>query len=287
MKNKIELISSRLQELIPKKNIYHSSLFEAANYSLSSKGKRIRPLLVLMVVEAFKKDFKSSIDPACAIELIHTYSLIHDDLPAMDDDDIRRGKPSLHKAYPEWLAILTGDYLLTYAFEILTNAKDLSDGQRIELIKVLSKYSGGNGLIAGQVVDLSSERKDIDIDTLEFMHLNKTSSLFMAAIEFGCIISKADTDTRSKFIEFGKYLGLSFQIKDDILDVESSAQTLGKPIHSDENNNKSTYVSLLGLDEAKKTLNELQTKAIGLLSSLEIDYSELSTFTKKVFSRIN
>ncbi|NGX28774.1 MAG: Farnesyl diphosphate synthase [Candidatus Anoxychlamydiales bacterium] len=275
MIEKIDLISNRLKELIPKDNNYQKKLFEAANYSLLSPAKRLRPLLVLTTLEAFKKDIKIGIDPALSIELIHTYSLIHDDLPCMDDDDFRRGKPSLHKAYPEWLAILTGDYLLTYAFEIITKANKITDKQKVDLIQSLTKYSGGFGLIAGQVTDLSFEGKKIDFEKLKFMHLNKTAALFIAAVEFGCILANAEQDIKLKFIEFAKSFGLAFQIFDDISDTEDKKS-------SDIKKDKATAVTILGLKEAKKLASDLQEKGLEILKKLPLDTNDLEKLILKI-----
>ncbi|NGX35013.1 MAG: Farnesyl diphosphate synthase [Candidatus Anoxychlamydiales bacterium] len=275
MKEKINLIESRLKELILKNSSYHKVLFDAANYSLLSSGKRLRPLLVLATVEAFNKDINLGLDPAISLELIHTYSLIHDDLPCMDDDDFRRGKPSLHKAYPEWLAVLTGDYLLTYAFEIITNTKNLDDAKKVKLIRSLTKYSGGNGLIAGQVVDLSFEGKEIGFEKLKFMHLNKTAALFMAAIEFGCIIAGALDDVTDKFVAFAKNFGLAFQIFDDIADYDNKKS-------SDITKNKATAPAILGIKKAKKLALDLQKKALDILNSLDLDTAFLKEITAKI-----
>ncbi len=276
MQAKIDLIENRLKKLILKKNSsYHRVLFEAAKYSLSS-GKRLRPLLVLATVDAFKKDINLAIDPAISLELIHTYSLIHDDLPCMDNDDFRRGKPSLHKAYPQWLAVLTGDYLLTYAFEIITKADGLNDTKKIKLITALTKYSGGNGLIAGQVVDLSANKKNIDFKKLKFMHLNKTAKLFMAAIEFGCIIADATKDITNKFIKFAKNMGLSFQIFDDISDFKDKKS-------SDIVKNKATAPYVLGIKKAKTLALDLKKRALNILKEMNYD----TTFFKQIISKIS
>lgn len=275
MKEKIDLIVNRLKDLIPNMNSYHKKIFEAANYSLQGLGKRIRPLLVLLIIEILQKDFKIGLDPACAIELIHTYSLIHDDLPCMDNDDMRRGKPSLHKAYPQWLAVLTGDYLLTYAFEIITKAKQLGANQKINLIQALSKYAGGNGLIAGQVVDLSWEDKNINFEKLKFMHFNKTASLFIVSAEFGSIIAKATKNIKTQFIDFAKNLGVAFQVFNDI-------KGLYKNKSSDLVKKKATAVSILGLEKAKKIASDLQNKALDILKKLPYDTSILEALTKKI-----
>ena len=275
MKEKIDLIEARLKELIPKNSSYQKVLFEAASYSLLSSGKRLRPLLVLATLEAFNKDINLALDPAISLELIHTYSLIHDDLPCMDDDDFRRGKPSLHKAYPEWLAVLTGDYLLTYAFEIITNSENLDDTKKVKLIRVLTKYSGGDGLIAGQVVDLSYEGKEIEFEKLKFMHLNKTAKLFMAAIEFGCIISDASDDITKKFVEFAENMGLAFQFFDDIADYDDEKS-------SDITKNKATAPAVLGIEKAKVFAIDLQKRALDILNALPYDTAILEEITSKI-----
>jgi geranylgeranyl diphosphate synthase, type II len=274
MKEKIDLIVKRLKALIPQKNVHHKKLFEAANYSLQSGGKKLRPLLVLLTVEALKKDYKIALDPACSLELIHTYSLIHDDLPSMDNDDMRRGKPSLHKAYPEWLAILTGDYLLTLAFDVIANAKKIDDKQKVDLIKTLSKYAGEKGLIAGQVADLSWENKNINLEKLKFMHFNKTASLFIASVEFGCIIAKASTKIKIKFLEFAKNFGIAFQIFNDIAGFHEKSSDITKK--------KSTAVSILGLSKAKKLGITFQKKALNILTILPYDTCALKDITKEI-----
>lgn len=272
---KLNLIVNRLKNLIPKKNVFHKKLFDAANYSLQGEGKRLRPLLTLLTVEALKKDYKIAIDPACSIELIHTYSLIHDDLPSMDNDDMRRGKPTLHKMYPEWLAILTGDYLLTYAFEIIANAKKIDSKQKVSLIQTLSKFSGEGGLIAGQVADLSWENEKIDLKKLMFMHLNKTASLFITSVEFACILAKTTPKIKLKLLEFAKNFGIAFQVYNDITGSRKNTS-------SDITKKKSTAVAVLGLKKAKELGDSLQKKALDILSSIPFNTSSLREITEKI-----
>jgi geranylgeranyl diphosphate synthase, type II len=274
-KQKIELINKNLKKLLLKSNSY-KELLPAADYSLNSPGKRIRPLLTLITTEVFSKDIKKALDPACAIELIHTYSFIHDDLPSMDNDDFRRGKKTLHKVYPEWLAILTGDFFLTYAFEVIASAKGLTEAQKVSLIQTLAKYSGGAHLIAGQVVDLFFEGKKADFKTLEFMHLNKTAALFMAAVEFGAIIANADPKEFSYLQNFAKNLGFAFQVIDDILDLQDS---------SDTKKNKLTSVSILGLEKAKKLAEDLSKKAFKYLNLLNKPTKPLIELTQNLLKR--
>lgn len=215
-----ERIDQTLDQLIPPTK---EPLFEAAHYSLEG-GKRLRPLLTLAIVETFGQPIEKALHPACALEMIHTYSLIHDDLPCMDDDDFRRGKPSLHKAYPESHAVLTGDFLLTYAFEVLANAPLLSDTQKNRLIAVLALRSGSQGMIGGQVLDIAGG--STNLEHLLQMHAKKTGALITAACEFGGIITE-QTDL-APFQTIGEYLGLAYQIVDDILDGDGIVDVIGQ-----------------------------------------------------------
>jgi geranylgeranyl diphosphate synthase type II len=283
MQKKIDKINKRLSSLFLEENKPHKILYDAINYSLNSKAKRLRPLLTCLICEAYSFDLDIAIDAAIAIELIHTYSLIHDDLPSMDDDDIRRGKLTLHKKYSEWLAILSGDALLTYSFELISNIENLSDNKKIKLINTLSKYSGKDHLIAGQVVDIQSENKKIDFETLKFMHINKTSSLFICSSLFGAILSNASKKDSEILKNFACNLGLAFQIKDDILDIESTKEELGKDIKSDQKKNKSTAVSILGIDKAKKLKDDLLNQILSDLNFLSIDTTSLKEYLNFFF----
>lgn len=245
----LEHINESLNELIlenPKS--YHSQLFQAARYSLLSGGKRLRPLLCIAAGLSFNADIEKLLMPSCALELVHTYSLIHDDLPCMDDDDLRRGKPTLHKIYSEGHAVLTGDYLLTYAFEVLSQAPLLSETQKLQLIHILATRAGSEGMIGGQVVDLSSEGKKIDFEHLKFMHLGKTAALISASLEFGAVIAEISKKDRVELVHAGTYLGLAFQFMDDILDVEEAS--------TDSKKNKATAISLIGLEKSKAYAEE-------------------------------
>lgn len=254
------LIENTLEELVKEKSGFpHSLLFESARYSLLSKAKRLRPLLTLATVETFGGDLNAALYPACALELIHTYSLIHDDLPCMDDDDLRRGRPTLHKVYGEGHAVLTGDYLLTYAFEVLAKSPSLNPDQKVELMQILSQKAGADGMVGGQSADLLFEGKLTDWQTLEFIHLNKTAALISASLEFGAVIANAPSHDRDLLKMIGQEIGLSFQIVDDILDVTGSEEEIGKPIHSDEENHKSTSITVLGLEKAQDLVSALLT----------------------------
>ena len=269
------LIDERLSQLIPEKDSPQSLLYEAARYSLLLPGKRLRPLLLLKVLEDYGTPIEKGLDAAAAIEMIHTYSLIHDDLPCMDDDDLRRGKPSLHKVYGEGQAVLAGDFLLTYAFEILAKGSFPR-----EIITIIAKAAGGEGMIGGQVVDLLSEETKPDWDTLLFMYLGKTAALFSAALECGAVISGASYSEQTAFRNAGKYFGIAFQIHDDILDVTSDEKTLGKPIFSDAKNKKSTCLSLFGLEKAKDISSSFLEKALNALPEKALNVQELLQFEK-------
>lgn len=265
-----ETINRHLESLVPLRSVAYKHLFEAARYSLLGPGKRIRPLLTFATVEALGGDPQLALSPACALEFIHTYSLIHDDLPCMDNDDYRRGRPTLHRVYPEGHAVLTGDYLLTQAFEVLCESPGLSEGQKLQLVRILAKRSGGEGMIAGQVMDISAEGKQIDLAALEQIHLTKTAALITGAIEFGAVVSGASSEQMEILQRFGMQIGLAFQIVDDILDVTSSDQQHGKLRSSDLENGKTTYVTLLGLEGAREKAKRLHDSAHKELTALGI-----------------
>lgn len=263
------------------------TLKEAMIYSLNAGGKRIRPMLLLATLHSFGKPVDQGFDLACAIEMIHTYSLIHDDLPAMDDDDMRRGKPTNHKIYGEAIAILAGDALLTYSFELVTKADlgDLPADQRLLLIQELAKASGPEGMVGGQVADLEGENKALTLEELVYIHHHKTGDLLTVSIVAGAIIAGADENDIANLRMFAKELGLLFQIKDDILDIEGDAMTIGKPVGSDDGNNKSTYPSLLGLDGAKKKLEEHKLRAKEYLYEVKMNHQLLEALTDYVAER--
>lgn len=285
IKNYVELIEKELDRLLPQPSLPYADLFSAARYSLLGAAKRLRPILALTTTEVLCGDIQAAVVPACALELVHTYSLIHDDLPCMDDDDFRRGKPSLHRAYPEGHAVLTGDFLLTYAFELLAKAPRLSADQKVKLIEVLSMRAGGHGMIAGQVVDIACEGKDIDLETLKQIHRNKTGAMLLASIEFGAIIAGASEEQVRLLRSFGDEIGLAFQIVDDILDVTASKQKHGKEVSSDAANNKMTYVSLLGLEQSQTMAENLSASAISRLKNLKNDASLLVNLAQLMVHR--
>lgn len=269
------LIEERLHALIPSQSEFlYAALFDAARYSLFSGGKRLRPLLLLASAHTFGCPLEKALDPACALECIHTYSLIHDDLPCMDNDDMRRGKPTLHRMFPEWHALLTGDYLATYAFEILAESPELTDAEKMDLIRILSKRSGGQGMIGGQMIDLLSQDRAIDAATLDQMHAHKTACLISAALECGAVIAGASTKDRALIRECGMHIGIAFQVADDILDAASEEH-------------KKSAVSLLGPAQAHAYKEKLLHHSLSALSALSKPAPLLEKLFHKLVHRTN
>lgn len=279
------IIEEHLDKIIPSDKTPYQHLFEAARYSVLGGGKRIRPILALATTEMLDGDLDLALSPACTLELVHTYSLIHDDLPCMDDDDYRRGKLTVHKKYSEGHAVLTGDYLLTYAFELLANHPRLSAETKIKLISTLAKSIGSHGMIGGQVMDVVFEGKKIPLEMLRQLHQNKTGALITASIEFGGILSNADPNQMKLLREFGKHIGLAFQVVDDILDVTATQAKHGRTISSDILNDKTTYVTLLGLEGAKKTAQDLYKSAIQTLEPFKLRSSPLLQIADYIIHR--
>ncbi len=285
MKSKKGVIESRLKELVPEEKNAYRSLFEAARYSLVNGGKRIRPILALATTETLGGREESALVPACALEMIHTYSMIHDDLPCMDNDDFRRGKPTLHKIYPAGHAVLTGDFLLTYAFQILAEAPHLSADQKIQMIHVLAKNAGGSGMISGQIMDIEAENKILSQDHLNLLHQYKTGALLKAAVLFGCIAAGAEKRVADQLEIFSGNIGLAFQIVDDILDVTASEEKHGRKLPSDVNNHKTTYVSSLGMEKSRQTADALLKSSLEILQGLPYNTSLLAGLAKFIVHR--
>lgn len=284
--NRCALIEKHLDKLVAEHRA-PQSLFTAARYSLLGGGKRLRPILALAAVETLGGDLQSALTPACALEMIHTYSLIHDDLPCMDNDDFRRGKPSLHKAFPEGQAVLAGDFLLTQAFQVIAEDVNLNNDKKIRLISTLAKRAGGDGMIAGQVMDLESEGKKIDFETLRRIHNNKTGALIKAAIEFGGILSDVSETNLQILQKFGEEIGLAFQIVDDVLDVTASMNKHGKAIASDITNSKATYVTLLGLEQSQEAAQQMLKSARATLNQLPGNHALLLSLAENIVQRKN
>ncbi|WP_047984182.1 polyprenyl synthetase family protein [Ornithinibacillus californiensis] len=254
-------------------------------YSLEAGGKRLRPILLLASYEAYASDVKRIYRTALALEMIHTYSLIHDDLPAMDDDEYRRGSLTNHKVFGEATAILAGDALLTYSFELITNDPLLSDPEKVYLVKLLSRASGPSGMVAGQILDMEAEDQTINIERLEKIHALKTGELLKFAVTAGAYLGNATEEQIFHLQDFAHYLGLIFQVQDDILDVTGDEKKLGKAVGSDEINNKSTYPKLLGLEGAIEMKNRYAEKAKELLRKANADTSRLSDLTLYISER--
>lgn len=263
------------------------SLKEAMVYSLQAGGKRIRPLFVFAVITAFKKDSKIGIPVSAAIEMIHTYSLIHDDLPSMDDDDLRRGKPTNHKVFGEAHAILAGDGLLTYSFQLVAemNHPDVTSDMKLKLIRLIAQAAGAEGMVGGQIADMEGEKKQLSLKELEYVHEHKTGKLLSASVLAGAILSEANSKQLALLEVFSYHLGLAFQIRDDILDVEGDESVIGKPVGSDEGNQKSTYPALLTMDGAKEKLAYHIEQALTALEQTGIDTELLISLTKMIAVR--
>ncbi len=258
-----KMIDAALDAAINEPDSLYSEIFKAMKYSLNAGGKRIRPVLVLEFARIFGADIEKTMPFAVAIEMIHTYSLIHDDLPCMDDDDLRRGRPTNHKVFGEACAVLAGDALLNRAFEhILNNAKDILSETILAAMKCLANASGANGMIGGQIIDIEGENRDLTIDETTLLQSMKTGALIRASAVMGCILGCAGEDMIKVAEEYADNIGLAFQIKDDILNVEGDINLLGKDVGNDEESGKSTFVKLLGIDECKKRVELLTEKAV-------------------------
>ncbi len=280
-------VDSCLKEYLNPEDTYPALIHEAMHYAVFNGGKRLRPIMVLegAVIAGGKKE--KVIPAACAIEMIHSYSLVHDDLPAMDDDDFRRGKPTCHKAFGEANAILTGDALLTAAFELLAGTIDKDETMADNLIRVIaliSRAAGSRGMIGGQVLDLESEGKNIDYETLKTLHTLKTGELFRASLKTGAILCDMEESGLEALDNYSRHFGLAFQISDDILDVKGDESFTGKPVGSDEKNLKITYPKLFGLDKAYELAQESVKNCIDSLKIFgnEADFlRQLACFTIK------
>ena len=281
--NYLDEINSALKEYLPAADDVVS---QAMRYSVENGGKRIRPALLLEFCRVCGGDYKKAVPFACALEMIHTYSLIHDDLPCMDNDDFRRGKPSCHIAFGEEYALLAGDALLTLAFETAMKS-NLSAEITVKAAKELAKAAGVMVMVGGQVLDLQNEGKKVGVSDLQKTDELKTGELIRAACVLGCVCAGADDKKIAAAEKYAHDIGIAFQIVDDILDVTSDEETLGKPIGSDEENQKSTYVSLLGIEKSRKTAEELTLNAQKALDAFDGDVSSLKDFAEKLKNRKN
>ena len=270
LKADIALIEPALEKYLSRETGEgYDRIFEAAKYSAMAGGKRLRPVIVLEFCRLCGGDIEKALPFACALEMIHTYSLIHDDLPCMDNDDLRRGRPTCHKAFDEATAVLAGDGLLTAAFETASAAKDVPAETIVRCIRILGENAGMNGMIGGQVLDMLSEHRRISEDELRLLQKLKTGCLLRAACELGIAAGKTDEKTLSDARAYGDRLGLAFQIEDDILDIEGDEKTLGKSIGKDAASEKSTFPALLGLEKCRSLVLELTEQAVGALGAYE------------------
>jgi geranylgeranyl diphosphate synthase type II len=287
LEKKKQAIDSMLEQIMPGEAEFPPRLHQAMRYALLAGGKRLRPILALAAAEAVGGDPAAILKEACALELIHTYSLIHDDLPAMDNDAVRRGMPTTHTVFGEALAILAGDALLTEAFVILSSCLNSCSNPQptIEIIKLIAEAAGSRGLIGGQVVDLESEGKDIDEHLLEYIHSHKTGCLITASILLGATLAGGTPEQRSRLRDYGSAIGLAFQITDDILDVTESTQTLGKTAGSDQKKKKATYPALHGIEEARRRQHALYATALAALQPFDEKADALRYIARYIIER--
>ena len=259
------LVERALQAELDRTDILDDKLRASMAYSLMAGGKRLRPILLMAAADAVGADGTKFITAACALEMIHTYSLIHDDLPAMDNDDYRRGKLTNHKAYDEGTAILAGDALLTLAFTVILRQQDVPAERLLRVVDEMSRAAGAEGMVGGQMLDLEAENRRISMEELRRIHMGKTGALFHAALRSGAILAGATEKQLAALTSYADHFGLAFQITDDILDVVGTSEEIGKPVGSDEKNHKSTYVSLTSLTEAQSLARQTVESAVDAL----------------------
>lgn len=268
LKEKREYVDKALEGMLPSEEEFPKNLHKAMRYSVFAGGKRIRPILLIASAEAVGSRMEDVINAACAVEMIHTYSLIHDDLPAMDNDDLRRGKPTNHKVFGEALAILAGDALLTLAFDILAKNHNKAENA-LTVIHEIAKASGSMGMVGGQAVDMESEGKECNLPLLEYIHIHKTGALMLACIRTGAALANASKKQLESLTRYGEAIGLAFQIADDILDIEGTKKEIGKTVGSDVKKKKITYPSVLGLNESKVRAKELIQLALDVVKGFD------------------
>jgi len=282
-------IEDALQHYLPAHSEISPVLVDAMRYSGLSGGKRIRPLLVCATCTGLGGALEDALAPACAVEFIHAYSLLHDDLPAMDDDELRHGLPSGHIKYGEATAILAGDALQALAFELLATAPGSRTDVRLTAVRVLAEASGWQGMVGGQSFDLASENKSLSLTELQSLHAAKTGALIKASVQIGALFgnSNLDAETYVLLTEFATRIGLAFQVVDDILDVTQTTEMLGKPAGSDQKANKSTYPALLGLEQARAHANELLAEAEPMLKRAGMQHDLLNVIAHAIVDRVS
>ena len=283
---KKQYIDNELDNILPSESAYPGILLKSMRYSVFAGGKRLRPILILAACEMFGGNDKKAAPFACAMEMIHTYSLIHDDLPAIDNDNFRRGRLTNHKAFGENIAILAGDALLSYAFEVMANAvAKNTDEASAKALQSIAFGAGINGMVSGQVVDVISEGKKLEKREMDFIHINKTAAMIVASVKAGAYLGGAKQEDVDSLEKAALKLGLAFQIQDDILDVTGTFEELGKPLHSDEKNEKATYVSMFGLERSTEIVEELSGDAENIFMSFGEKGRFLAELTKYLVKR--
>lgn len=281
---KIE-VENFLKDYFKGKNSYNKKVYEAMSYSLNIGGKRIRPILMLLVYDLYKENYKCVLPVAASLEMIHTYSLIHDDLPCMDNDDFRRGKPSNHKVFGEAIAVLAGDALLNEAVNIMFKFCEDNGVKSLKACRLIAHSSGAEGMIGGQVVDILSENKKISKDELFYMHNKKTGELIKASVLSGAILGDAPKEEIEMLKQYGEHLGLAFQIKDDILNITGTKEVLGKSANSDEDNNKTNFITTYGLEKCISMCKNITNDCIIALEKLPRNTSKLKELTMFLLER--
>jgi len=290
LQNRSALVDQALERWLPGEDVLPCSLHQSMRYSVFAGGKRLRPILMIAACESIGGHVGQVLHAACAMEMIHTYSLVHDDLPAMDDDDFRRGRPTNHKVFGEATAILAGDALLTEAFRLLADAEAtrlIPPARVVKVIELVARYAGSQGMVGGQVVDMESEGKDIDFPTLEYIHTHKTGGLILASVQVGALLGGADDSQLAAIKRFGGAAGLAFQIADDILDIVGDRKSLGKDVGCDQARGKATYPAQLGLDEARQRADELCEIAVAALNPLGKPAETLQALARYIVNRNN
>ena len=280
-------VNTFLLNYFENKGSFNKVIYDSASYSLNIGGKRIRPLLMLLTYNMYKENWREILEFSSAIEMIHTYSLIHDDLPCMDNDDLRRGKPTNHKVYGEDIAVLAGDALLNEAMNVMMKFSLNHGREALVASQKIAEAAGAEGMIGGQVVDIINEGKKISEEELRYMYMKKTGALIKVSIVAGAILGNASEEEIELLEKFGENLGLAFQIKDDILDVIGNTEKLGKKVLSDEENDKTNFISMHGLDYCIKECERLTNESINILDSLSVNTEALKILTKELLDREN
>ncbi len=285
--SKTKYVEEKVYNFLPKEEGKQKIILEAMNYSVKAGGKRLRPLLMLETAKLFCEKIESIFPFMAAIEMIHTYSLVHDDLPAMDNDEYRRGKKTTHAKYGEDLGILAGDGLLNLAYEVMSDAiiEEDDSTKAAKAFQIIAKKAGVFGMVGGQTVDIISEGKEIDLDTIMYIHNLKTAALIEASMMAGAVLGGADNEEIGIVEKIAKNIGIAFQIQDDILDITSTTEVLGKPVMSDEKNHKITYVSICGLDKSKENVAKYSEEAMNLLDGIHRENLFLKQLIIKLINR--